>query len=73
MKYLVEIGKHFKIVVSYCGEGRVIMRDSENLCCKRFKMIDRVHIPEIKSYWIAVNYCPVCGRKLERQWNGLER
>lgn len=72
-RFLLKLNKYFETVISCGGDKPVICLNGENACCKRLKLIDRLHIPEIGAYWIAVNYCFVCGKKLERKWTGLKK
>jgi hypothetical protein len=65
-KFLLELGKYFKTVISYSSDKRVIMLNDEKPCCKRFKKLERLHVPAIGAYWLAVSYCPCCGKRLER-------
>lgn len=68
--FLLQLGKHFKTVISCGGDKRVIMLNNEKPCCKRFKLIDRLHVPEIGAYMLAVSFCPCCGKKLEGKCTG---
>ncbi len=66
MRKLLERGKYFKTVISYGGDKRVIRLDDEPLCCKNVKKFVFFTCPDLGIVRLNINYCFVCGKKLER-------
>lgn len=65
-KFLLELGKYFKTVIHYGGDKAVIRLDDEPLCCKHVKQFGYFVAPEYGIIRLNINYCFVCGKKLER-------
>jgi len=63
-RFLLQLGKYFETVISYGGDRRVICKG--NICCRYFAGIEYVSIPALGIVRLNINYCPTCGRKLER-------
>ena len=38
----------------------------KNLCCERIKMADYLVLPSLGIAHINLNFCPCCGKKIER-------
>jgi hypothetical protein len=64
--FLLQLGKYFETVISYGGDKPVIRTDDEPLCCKHVKKMHYCTGPELGIVRLNINYCFVCGKKLER-------
>lgn len=65
-KFLLQIGKYFETVISYGGDKKVIRTSKENLYCEQVKKFAFFTCPDLGIVRLNINYCFVCGRKLER-------
>lgn len=53
--------------LSVLSPSDVKARDTEgNLCCERMKKADYLVLPSIGISHINLNFCPCCGKKIER-------
>jgi len=43
-----------------------LQETEDNLCCERMKKADYLVLPSIGVAHINLNFCPCCGKKIER-------
>lgn len=65
-RFLLKINKYLESIINYGGDKRVIVTGNKNVCCKYLEDIEYISFPSLGIIRLNFNYCPTCGRKLER-------
>jgi uncharacterized Fe-S cluster-containing MiaB family protein len=64
--HLIQINPVKDIFVETRSDVRLPMKKDENACCRAIKNVLAMQFPTYGIRWMNANYCPICGRKIER-------
>ena len=62
---LIQLNTALRSIINWWPDKRMA-EPRENLCCRRFKKMDFISCPAVGIVMLRVNYCPCCGKILQR-------